>query len=85
MDINSTNVVSENKKNTNNLYLLKKNILTMSELQQIEIYSMLGNKVYSERFQARLKKLDVSFLASGSYILKVSSADQTGTYKLIKY
>ena len=55
------------------------------QLQQIEIYSMLGNKVYSERFQARLKKLDVSFLASGSYILKVSSADQTGTYKLIKY
>lgn len=55
------------------------------QLQQIEIYSMLGNKVYSERFQARLKKLDVSFLASGNYILKVFSADQTGTYKLIKY
>lgn len=55
------------------------------QLQKIEIYSALGEKVYSESFQARLKKLDVSFLASGSYLLKVFSENQIGTFKLIKY
>jgi hypothetical protein len=53
-------------------------------LRQIEIYTALGRKVYAENFEARLKKLDVSFLATGNYFLKVTSANQTGTYKLIK-
>tara|TARA_B100000508_G_scaffold139337_1_gene137129 strand:- start:1609 stop:2721 length:1113 start_codon:yes stop_codon:yes gene_type:complete len=53
-------------------------------LQKIELFSILGEKIYAENFEARLKKLDVSFLAKGTYVLRVTSANQAGTYKLIK-
>jgi hypothetical protein len=56
-----------------------------SKFETIEIYTLLGEKVYSEAINTRLKRLDISFLSTGNYILKVSSENQIGTYKLLKH
>lgn len=53
-------------------------------IEAVEIYSVLGQLVLSKSIKATTSKVDISHLLSGAYILKVSTAHQSGGYKLIK-
>ncbi|MCH9661998.1 MAG: T9SS type A sorting domain-containing protein [Bacteroidetes bacterium] len=52
-------------------------------INRVEIYSLLGNKV-AEQTQRGLKKIDISQLASGTYLVKVVDANNlVGIQKLV--
>lgn len=55
-----------------------------NSIEAIEIYSVLGQVVLKEYIKANNYKVDISLLAAGAYILKVSASNKTGVYKLIK-
>lgn len=55
------------------------NIETDLQIENVEIYTILGNKV----LETKSKQIDVSQLAGGTYILKVSSERGTLSKKLI--
>ena len=45
---------------------------------------MLGQKVIDQNVNATTSQLNVSNLATGAYIMKVSVNGQIGTYKILK-
>tara|TARA_R110002049_G_scaffold679_1_gene3967 strand:- start:194 stop:1810 length:1617 start_codon:yes stop_codon:yes gene_type:complete len=51
---------------------------------KIEIYNVLGSKVYEALVSASNNKLNLSHLVSGMYIAQVSSDNKTNSFKLIK-
>lgn len=53
-------------------------------IDTIEVYSVLGQMVINKSIKANTAEVDISHLVSGAYILKVSTSNQTGAYKLIK-
>lgn len=54
-----------------------------SSTYQLEIYDMLGKKVYNTQIQ-KMGQIDVSNLASGTYLLKLNSNSQTTTVRFVK-
>lgn len=55
-----------------------------STIQAVEIYNLLGQNVISQNTASSQLKLDVSALAIGVYILKISSENSTQTLQIIK-
>ena len=55
-------------------------IHTDKSIQNIEVYNLLGQKM----LETQNTDIDVSSLTSGTYMLKVQTDDQSGSYKLIK-
>ena len=53
-------------------------------IEQVAIFTMLGQKVVDQTIGATTSQLNISHLATGTYIMKVSVNGQTGTYKIIK-
>jgi hypothetical protein len=49
----------------------------------VKIYSVIGKDVFTEKFTGHSKKLEVSFLNKGIYILKVTEGDKIATQKLV--
>jgi len=45
---------------------------------------MLGQKVISQSIGATTSQVDVSNLATGTYLMKVSAEGQTATYQVVK-
>jgi hypothetical protein len=60
------------------------NFSAQENIENITIYSILGQKVISQELDANNAQIDVSQLASGAYIAKVSINGQVGTYKILK-
>lgn len=50
---------------------------------ELEIIDMLGKKVYDAEIQ-KTAKIDVSALATGTYLVKLSSNSQTTTVRFVK-
>jgi hypothetical protein len=64
-----------------------KNILALSAsaaINSVEVYNMLGQIVLSQKFDASKVSLDMSNLAEGTYMLKVTSGNASKTVKVIK-
>ncbi|MGL2966057.1 T9SS type A sorting domain-containing protein [Flavobacterium sp. XGLA_31] len=64
-----------------------KNILNLSYSQQIsnvEVFNLLGQKVISTNYSANQAQVDMSNLSDGAYMVKVTSAEQIKTIKVIK-
>jgi uncharacterized cupin superfamily protein len=62
-------------------------ILTLSAQDTIEsvaIYNMLGQKVVDQNVNAIRSEINVSELATGAYLMRVSVNGQIGTYKILK-
>ena len=53
------------------------------DLKTVNIYNVLGKKVFSQRFSSMNKTMNVSEIASGVYIMKVSEGNNIATKKLI--
>lgn len=63
------------------------NSIQLQALQNIDtvsIYNMLGQVVFSERIDSMNSDLNISNLATGNYLMKVSIDGFIGTYKLVK-
>ncbi|MCF6180942.1 T9SS type A sorting domain-containing protein [Lutibacter sp.] len=50
----------------------------------VEIYNLLGQKVFSAKPNAEEANLNISTLKTGIYILKIKVKDKQGSYKIIK-
>ena len=64
-----------------------KEVLTLTSTQNISsvvVYNLLGQKVSDNSINATSAKIDMSALSNGSYIVKVTSENQTKTIKIIK-
>jgi hypothetical protein len=64
-----------------------KNVLNLSYSQQIsnvEVFNLLGQKMSANVFGANQGQVDMSNLASGTYLVKVTADNQVKTIKVIK-
>ena len=66
---------------------VKGNSLTVTtsstEAKTVNIFNVLGRKVFSQRFSSMTKTMNVSEIASGVYIMKVTEGNNIATKKLI--
>lgn len=63
------------------------NELTISyhqKIDQVEIYSITGQRIFSQKFDVELVKIDFSRFNSGAYMVRVSSESQSQFVKVIK-
>ncbi len=60
------------------------NIESSIEIETIEIYSILGQKVYQEKIKEQNIKIELSFLLKGSYILSIQGKNSKSNHKIIK-
>ena len=69
-------------------YNKQTDVLTLSSsslvLDGLEIYNILGQEVYNKSLSKQVELIDLSGLFDGIYIVRVSSAGQTYTTKLLK-
>ncbi|RKS02478.1 T9SS type A sorting domain-containing protein [Flavobacterium sp. 102] len=65
-----------------------KNVLNLSysqEISSVEVYNLLGQKMSTNTIGANLGQVDMTGLASGTYLVKVTAADnQSKTIRVIK-
>lgn len=55
------------------------------EITMVSIYNLLGQEVYNKSVQADEATLDLSALSPGTYLVKVASADNAQTLKIVKH
>jgi hypothetical protein len=60
------------------------NIKSVETIQQLAIFNVVGQLVYSQKGAATEMKLDLSSLPSGNYFAKINSEQQQQTFKLLK-
>ncbi len=51
--------------------------------KEVTIYNVLGKRVFTHKFSANKKLLDVSHINAGIYIMKIIEGDKVATKKLI--
>ena len=54
------------------------------EITMVSIYNLLGQEVFSKSIQDNEAALDLSALSPGTYLVKVTSADNAQTLKIVK-
>ena len=60
------------------------NVNYSSEISKIEVSNMLGQNVLSQTNNSKEAQIDMQFLPSGTYLVKISSEDKTKTIKIVK-
>ena len=55
-----------------------------SNIENAEIYNLLGQKVLGQKIDSPLSEINLSGLSTGTYVLKVTIGNETGSYKIIK-
>ena len=60
------------------------NLQSVDTIEKVAIYNMLGQMVLDRSVDATNSQLNVSHLATGTYVMQVTVNGQTGTYRLIK-
>ena len=53
-------------------------------IESIEIFSLLGQRVYKKEINDTVDDIDVSVLAQGNYYIKIQVGTHSGIYKIIK-
>jgi type IX secretion system substrate protein len=53
-------------------------------IDDVTIYNLMGQKVFTKTMNAATGEIDLSALASGNYVVKVTSADTMNTIKIVK-
>ncbi|MCB0464688.1 MAG: T9SS type A sorting domain-containing protein, partial [Aequorivita sp.] len=62
----------------------KLSLNSVSDIESVSMYNLLGQQVLSSKIGATTSDLDISGLTTGTYIMKVTVDGQTGTYKVLK-
>ncbi|GHC54571.1 hypothetical protein GCM10008083_18530 [Ulvibacter litoralis] len=60
------------------------NLDSVDTIESVAIFNMLGQKVVDQTINATTSQVDISKLATGTYLLQVSVNGQRGTYKILK-
>ncbi len=60
------------------------NVNYASEISKIEVSNILGQEVMVKNINAKEGQIDMQFLPSGTYLVKVSSDDKVKTIKIVK-
>lgn len=63
------------------------NVLNVSynkEISNVAVYNMLGQQVYNKAFNTKNAQVDLSFLNSGNYVVKLTSDSEVKTLKVLK-
>ena len=60
------------------------NVNYSSEISKVEVSNMLGQNVLSQTNNSKEAQIDMQFLPSGTYLVKISSEDKTKTIKIVK-
>jgi hypothetical protein len=60
------------------------NLSAINTIDEVSIYNLLGEKVLELTPKAEKTNINVSDLSTGTYVLKVQTANQLGSYKFIK-
>lgn len=63
------------------------NIINLSaekNIEKVEIFNMLGQRVFDKVLNTTQGSINVEFLSQGAYLMKASVDGVTGTYKVIK-
>lgn len=55
-----------------------------SDKKEVQIYNVLGRRVFTETFTSNRKTIDISEISAGIYILKVIEGNRIATQKIIK-
>ncbi|MEO5777971.1 MAG: T9SS type A sorting domain-containing protein [Flavobacterium sp.] len=64
-----------------------KDVLNLSynqEISSVEVFNLLGQKVITNKINANVAHVDMSNLAKGAYMVRVTSNDQVKTIKVVK-
>ncbi len=56
---------------------------TNANEKEVSIYSILGKRVFAQKFSASTKQLDVSHINAGIYVMKVIEGEKIATKKLV--
>jgi hypothetical protein len=60
------------------------NLSSVDIIENVAIFNMLGQKVADQTIEATNSQVNISHLATGTYVMKVAVNGQVGTYKLVK-
>ncbi len=60
------------------------NLTAAQNIEKVEVYNMLGQKVIVQNFNDSRGQLNVAQLTQGTYLMKVYADDQVGAYHIIK-
>ena len=60
------------------------NLKADSNIDSLEIYNLLGQKLINSKINSSSAQIDISKLAIGNYIMRVSIAGETSTYKILR-
>lgn len=90
LEISTNETLSAEDFNKNGLKVYPnpvKDILTLSDTENITnvaVFNLLGQEVVSKTINATQSQIDMSDLASGSYLVKITADNQVKTVKVIK-
>ena len=60
------------------------NLKSESPISNVVIFNLLGQQVLNQKPDALTSEINVSSLSSGTYVMKVTIGNETGSYKIIK-
>lgn len=60
------------------------NITYKSAIDNVKIYNLLGQEVFSKNLNSEISQINVSTLAAGNYIVKLSSGEMQHNVRIIK-
>lgn len=60
------------------------NLNAKSAIDEVTIYNLLGQKVFSEKPNSTRKVIDMSFLQTGLYVMHITSEGKSASYKIVK-
>ncbi|MBK5213700.1 MAG: T9SS type A sorting domain-containing protein, partial [Flavobacteriaceae bacterium] len=60
------------------------NLNSIDNIENVSMYNILGQVLINSRVDATTSQLDISGLKTGTYLMKVTVNDQTGTYRVLK-
>ncbi len=60
------------------------NIAYSKNITGVEVYNLLGQQVFSQKSDANISQVDLSHLAKGAYMVKMTSENLVNTKKIIK-
>lgn len=69
---------------TNAEFILETNQTTFSASDKIEIFSIIGEQLYSTRIKSKKTSISLSKLAKGTYIINTNINEMQKTFKIIK-
>ncbi|MEH6764893.1 T9SS type A sorting domain-containing protein [Aequorivita antarctica] len=60
------------------------NLSAKTNIDEVSIFNLMGQKVFSQKINATKKSINLSHLQTGIYVMKVNAEGSSATYKIVK-